>query len=64
MLQALVRAQRAEERLLEGVVGPIAAEPAAQEAEHLAGMLGVERLERRDRRHGIHHPVKRAARLA
>jgi hypothetical protein len=22
-------------------------------------MLGVERLERRDRRHGNHHPVKR-----
>ena len=48
-------AERAQERLLEGVLGAVAAEPPAQETEHLGAVLDVERLERRDR-HGAHHP--------
>ena len=58
--EPVVRAERSEERLLERVVGALAAEPAAEESQHLGRVLGVERLERRDRRHGIHHPVKRS----
>ena len=55
VVEPVVGAQRAQERLLEGVVGPVAAELAAQQPEHLGAVLGVERLERRDR-HGAHHP--------
>ena len=57
--EAVVRAKRAQEGLLERVVGSLTADTPAEERQHLAGMLGVERLERRDRRHGNHHPVKR-----
>ncbi len=49
MVEPVVRAQRAQERLLEGVVGALAPEPPPQEPEHLAAVLDVERLERRDR---------------
>ena len=55
VVEPVVGAERAQERLLEGVVGPVAAELPAQQAEHLAVVLGVERLERRNR-HGAHHP--------
>ena len=55
MLEPSVRAERAEERLLERVVGAIDAETSAQKAEHLGPMLVVEALERGDR-HGFHHP--------
>jgi len=58
--EPVVGSQRPQERLLERVVRPLVPESAAKEAEHLAGMLGVEHLERRDRRHGHHHPVKRS----
>ena len=55
VLEPVVGAQGAQERLLEGVVGAIAAELAAQQPEHLGAVLGIERLERRNR-HGVHHP--------
>jgi len=59
VVEAVVRAKCAQEGLLERVVGSLAADAPAEERQHLTGMLRVERLERRDRRHGIHHPVKR-----
>ena len=62
VLETSVGAQRAQERLLERVVGTVAAELAAQDAEHLVAVLGVEPLERRDRRHGLHHHGKRRQR--
>ena len=55
VVEPVVGAQRAQERLLEGVVGPVTAELPAQQTEHLAVVLGVERLERWNR-HGAHHP--------
>ena len=51
MLEPAVRAQRAQERLLEEVVGPVAAGPPAQEREHLALVGFVEPLEGRDAAH-------------
>ena len=50
VLEPVVGPQRAQKRLLEGVVGALAPELAAQQREHLAGVLGVERLERWNRR--------------
>ena len=61
VLEPVVRPERAQERLLEGVVRTFPSKSAPEEPEHLAGVLGVERLERRDRRHDNHHPVKRGA---
>ena len=55
VLQPGVRPQRAQERLLERVLGPFAPEPAAQEREYLVPVRLVEPLERRNR-HGIHLP--------
>ena len=55
MIEPVVGPQGAQERLLEGVVRPVTAELPAQQAEHLAVVLGVERLERWNR-HGAHHP--------
>ena len=49
VVEPVVGPQRAQERLLERVVGPVAAELPAQQAEHLAVVLGVERLERGNR---------------
>ena len=61
--EPVVRPERPEERLLEDIVGAIVPDLATQEPEHLGGVLGVERLERGDRRHGGHHPLKRGRRL-
>ena len=55
MPEPIVGAKRPEERLLERVVRPVTAEPPAEKPQHLGCVLGVEGLERRDRRHGIHH---------
>src|SRR5439155_26114731 len=48
VLEPRIGAERAQERLLERVVGAVAADPLAQEAEHLLAVGLVERLERRD----------------
>ena len=55
MLEPVVGAERAQERLLPGVLGPLAEQP-AQIAEHLVAVLAVEPLEGRDR-HRLHHEV-------
>ena len=55
MVEPPVRPERAEERLLECIVGSIDTEAAAQEPQHFGSMLLVEPLERGDR-HGFHHP--------
>ena len=49
MLQPVVRAQRAQERLLPGVLGALPEQP-PQVAEHLVAVREVEPLERRDLR--------------
>ena len=56
MVEPVVRAQRAQERLLKRVLGGLAAQPAAQEAEHDVAVLDVERLERGDGHGCLHHP--------
>ena len=43
MLEAGVGAQRTEERVLERVLGPVAAEPPGEEAQDLVPVLLVER---------------------
>ena len=48
MPERRVGAQRAEERLLERVLGPVAPDPADEQPEHLVAVLGVEALEGRD----------------
>ena len=48
VLEPRIRAEGAQERLLERIVGAVAADALAQEAEHLLAMGLVERLERRD----------------
>ena len=55
MVETAVGPEGAQERLLERVVGPVAAQGATQDAEHLVAVLGVEPLERGDRGHGLHH---------
>ena len=54
MLEPRVAAQRAQERLLERVLGRAAAEPAGEQPEHGVAVLLVEALERRDC-HDFHH---------
>ena len=49
MLEPVVGAQGAQERLLKGVLGGLRPEPPAEEAEHDVALLDVEALERRDR---------------
>src|SRR5205085_11211026 len=56
VLEPVVRAERAQERLLEGVLGVGDAEPAAQEGEDLTAPGLVEALEGRNR-HGVHHAL-------
>jgi len=51
-----IPAQRAQERLLEGILRTVAPDPSDEEAEDLVSMLEVERLEGRNR-HGSHHRV-------
>ena len=55
VLEPSVRAERAQEGLLERIVGAVDVEAPPEKAEHLASMLLVEQLERRDR-HCFHHP--------
>ena len=54
VLEAAIRPERTEERLLEGIVGSISPQPTSEQAEHLDAVLLVEPLERGDR-HGVHH---------
>ena len=56
VLEPRIGAQRAQERLLERVLGAVAAEPAVEEAEDLVPVGVVERLEGRD-----HYSMKRTA---
>ena len=56
MIEPAVRLERAEERLLERVVGALAPEATPQEAHDLGAMLFVEALERGDR-HRVHHSL-------
>ena len=58
VLQRRVRAQRAQERLLERVVGGVAPEHAPQLPQHRLSLLLVEALEGWDA-HDFHHPFKR-----
>ncbi len=55
VVETTVRAERAQKRLLEGVVGAIDAQPSTEQSKNLDSMLLVEALERGDR-HGVHHP--------
>ena len=59
VLEPVVGAQRAEERLLECIVRRVAGHPPAEKPEHDLAVLEVEALERRNRRHCFHHPSKR-----
>ena len=59
MLEPWIRPQRAQERVLERVLGAVAAEPPAEEAQDLGAVLLVERLERGNR--GCHRYVKRTS---
>ena len=64
MRERLVALERAEERLLERVLGAVAAHPPHEEPEHPVAVLDVEALERRDRRHGFHHRLETRGRAA
>jgi hypothetical protein len=55
VVEPSVGTQRAQERLLERIVGAIDAEPSTEQPKNLGPMLLVEALERGDR-HGLHHP--------
>ena len=57
VLEPVVGAKRAQERLLERVLGRLPAESPAEEAEHHVAVLDVEELERRDCCHCFHHLV-------
>ena len=48
MLESRIGSQRAEERLLEGVLGPLPAEPPAEKPEDFVAVGFVEGLEGRD----------------
>jgi hypothetical protein len=54
VLEAAVCPKCSEERLLERVLGSLAAEPPPKNREHLDAVLLVEALERWDR-HALHH---------
>ena len=49
MLEPVVGAQGAQERLLKRILGGLPPQPPAEEAEHHVAVLDVEALERRDR---------------
>jgi hypothetical protein len=55
VVESIVCAKCAQERLLERIVGALGAELPSQEAQYLRAVLLVEALERGDR-HGFHHP--------
>ena len=59
VLQPRIGAERAEERLLKGVLAPVAEQP-AQVGEDRVLVLLVERLEGRDA-HRLHLPLKRTS---
>jgi hypothetical protein len=54
VVEPAIGTPRAQERLLERVVGAINAEPSTEEPKNFGPMLLVEALERGDR-HGLHH---------
>ena len=54
VLEARIRTQRAQERLLEGVLGRVGPDAPPEEAEHDVPVLDVEALEGRDRGHCLH----------
>ncbi len=56
VLEAPVRLQRAQERLLERVLGSLRADATPKKPKHLGAVLHIEVLERRYR-HGPHHPL-------
>ena len=56
VLEPAVGLERAQEGLLERVLGALPPELAPEEPEHLAPVLRVEALERGDG-HGLHHPL-------
>jgi hypothetical protein len=56
MVEPVVGAERAQERLLERILGCLAAQPAAQEAEDHVAVPDVEALERGDGHGCLHHP--------
>jgi len=62
MRERFVALERAEECLLKGVLGTVAAHSPHEKAEHPVAVLDVEALERGDRRHGFHHPLETACR--
>jgi len=55
VLEPVVGAEGAKKRLLEGILRGLPGHSLAQEAEHDLALLEVEALERRDRRHCVHH---------
>jgi hypothetical protein len=58
VLEPAVGPECPEEGLLEGILGRLAAEPPAQEAEHDLAVLDVEVLEWGHGRHCFHHPYQ------
>jgi len=56
VLEPVVRAERAQERLLEGIFGRLSTHSLAEKAEDDVALLDVETLERRDGGHCFHHP--------
>jgi hypothetical protein len=57
VLEPVVGPERAQERLLKGVLGRLATHSLAEEAEDDVAVLDVETLERGDRGHCFHHPL-------
>ena len=54
MLEASIRTQRSQERLLKGILGGVAAELSCEIGEHFRTVFLVEALEGRDP-HRLHH---------
>jgi hypothetical protein len=54
VVEAAIRLERSEERLLERVVGAIRTKATSKQPQHFAAVLLVEALERRYR-HCVHH---------
>ena len=57
VLEPVVRAEGAQERLLKGVFGRLPAHSLAEEAKDDVAVLDVETLERGYRGHCFHHPL-------
>ena len=59
VVEPVVGAECAQERLLERILGRLPAQPTAEEAEHDVAVLDVEALERGDGHGCLHHPYER-----